>query len=160
MTIELDDLDDQILAVLEKDGRTPASQIADQIGLSRPAVAERISKLEAGGVIEGITAIVSPVALGRSVTAFISAHYSGAMDRSLSKAFRKFMARPEVEEAHAVAGEDCFLLKVRADSISSLNVIVNELSAEPFSMTTRTTIVLDSFCEKHGGVVRWGSEPK
>jgi len=159
MTVVLDEMDRQILALLEQDGRAPASQIAEAVGLSRPAVTERIAKLEQSGILEGITAIVEPSARGLTVTAFVSARYNGTMDRRTSGAFKRFLERPEVEEAHSVAGEDCYLLKVRVDSIPSLNAIVNDLSGEPFSMTTRTTIVLDTFCEKLGGVVRWVSEP-
>src|SRR5256714_10320098 len=73
MAVELDDLDRGILALLLRDARTPVSQIADQIGLSRPAVAERMEKLERLGVIRGTTAVVDPAILGREVTALLAA---------------------------------------------------------------------------------------
>ena len=60
MAVELDELDLRIVALLLKDGRTPAAQIAEQIGLSRPAVADRLDKLERQGVIRGTTAVIDP----------------------------------------------------------------------------------------------------
>ncbi len=154
MADELDDLDRKILAVLAADARTPVVQIAEKVGLSRPAVRDRMEKLEKSGVIEGTTVVVNPEAMGRGVTAFISAIFNGSMNRKATEAFHALMEREEVVEIHAVAGQDCYLLKVRTDSISSLNSLVNVLSADPLAMTTRTTIVLETFCEKVGGLVR------
>ena len=65
MAVDLDELDLRILTLLLRDGRAPASQLAEQVGLSRPAVADRIEKLERQGVIRGTTVVVDPVAVGR-----------------------------------------------------------------------------------------------
>jgi len=73
MAVALDEQDLRIVGLLLKDGRAPAAQIAEQIGLSRPAVADRIAKLEQMGVIRGTTVVVDPTALGREITAFIAA---------------------------------------------------------------------------------------
>jgi Lrp/AsnC family leucine-responsive transcriptional regulator len=149
MAVELDDLDLRIIDLLLKDGRTPAAQIAEQIGLSRPAVADRLDKLERNGVIRGTTAVIDPTAVGRGVTAFIAAR--GATLSSTSwKKFRELMQRDEVLEAHTVAGDDCYLLKVRAGSIGGLNTLVQQLTA--LSLATRTTIVMETHCEKVGGI--------
>ncbi len=151
MAFETDELDRRILDILLRDGRTPASQIADQIGLSRPAVAERIEKLERGGVIRGTTAVLNPVALGRGVTAFVSARGAGFLPKA-RKAFNELLAGDEVVEAHSVAGDDCYLIKVRTDTIASLNTLVSRLTSQPLGLTTRTTIVMETFCEKVGGI--------
>jgi len=153
MPVELDDLDRRIVALLLKDGRTPAAQIADQIGLSRPAVADRIEKLEKLGVIRGITVVVDPEAMGRRVTAFVAARGVHTLTAKASKLFRAIIADDEVLEAHTVAGDDCYLIKVRTDSISSLNKLVGKLTAPPLSLSTRTTIVMQTHCEKVGGIV-------
>ena len=151
MAVELDELDLRIVDLLLKDGRTPAAQIAEQIGLSRPAVADRLDKLERQGVIRGTTAVIDPVALGRSVTAFVSAR--GPMLTPAGwRRFREVMQQDEVLEVHAVAGEDCFLMKVRAESIGGLNTLVQQLTAGPLSFATRTTIVMETHCEKVGGI--------
>jgi Lrp/AsnC family leucine-responsive transcriptional regulator len=143
MAVELDELDLRIVALLLKDGRTPTAQIAEQIGLSRPAVADRLDKLERLGVMRGTTAVIDPVAIGRSITALSSAAW---------KKFREVMDRDEVLEVHTVAGDDCYLMKVRAESIGALNTLVQQLSAAPLSLSTRTTIVMQTHCEKVGGI--------
>jgi Lrp/AsnC family leucine-responsive transcriptional regulator len=151
MAVELDELDLRILALLLKDGRTPTAQIAEQIGLSRPAVADRLDKLERQGVMRGTTAVVDPVAIGRSITAFVAAR-GPTLSSSSWKKFRELMARDEVLEVHTVAGDDCYLMKVRAESIGALNTLVQQLSAAPLSLSTRTTIVMKTHCEKVGGI--------
>jgi Lrp/AsnC family leucine-responsive transcriptional regulator len=63
------------------------------------------------------------------------------------------MALDEVIETHTVAGDDCYLIKVRTDSIASLNTLVGKLKEPPLSLSTRTTIVMQTHCEKIGGIV-------
>jgi len=152
MAVALDDLDQKILDLLLRDGRAPASQLADQVGLSRQAVAERIEKLERAGVIRGTTVVLDPNSVGRAVTAFVAAR-GPKLDAKATKHFRDLMDRDDVLEVHTVAGEDCYLIKVRTDSIPSLNSILNELSSAPLSLSTRTTIVMETHCEKVGGIV-------
>ena len=151
MAVDLDALDHRIVGLLLRDGRTPAAQIAEQVGLSRPAVAERIEKLERQGVIRGTTAVVEPSAVGRNVTAFVAAR-GGTMSPKASKSFRELMKSDEVLEVHTVAGDDCYLIKVRTDSIPSLNALVARLTSPPLSLATRTTIVMQTHCEKVGGI--------
>lgn len=151
MAVDVDELDLRIVEALLRDGRTPAAQIAEQIGLSRPAVADRIEKLERQGVIRGTTAVVQPRALGREVTAFVAAR-GGTLSPAAWKRFRELMAGDEILEVHTVAGDDCYLIKVRTDSIRSLNEIVARLTTPPLSLHTRTTIVMQTHCEKVGGI--------
>jgi Lrp/AsnC family transcriptional regulator, leucine-responsive regulatory protein len=152
MAADLDALDLKILTHLLRDGRAPAQQVADAVGLSRPAVADRIARLEREGVIRGITVVVEPSALGRAVTAFIAARTQSQLDAKQKKAFDALLKKDEVVEAHTVAGDDCFLIKVRTDSITSLNELVSKLTAPPLSLATRTTIVMQTHCEKVGGI--------
>ena len=151
MAFDLDDLDTRILQRLLADGRTPAAQIAEEIGLSRPAVADRIEKLERNGVIRGTTVVLSPDSLGRRVTAFVSARGPKLTSRGWS-AFRELMSSEEVLEVHTVAGDDCFLIKLRTDSLTSLYQLVERICEAPISLATRTTIVLETHIEKVGGV--------
>jgi Lrp/AsnC family transcriptional regulator, leucine-responsive regulatory protein len=152
MAVDLDDVDLQILTFLLRHGRAPAQQVAKRIGLSRPAVAERIAKLEREGVIRGHTVVVAPSALGHRVTAFIAARGQPQLPPKAQKAFQTLMKSDEIVEAHSVAGDDCYFIKVRTDSIASLNALVTRLSAPPLSLATRTTIVMQTYCEKVGGV--------
>lgn len=151
MSADLDALDLKILTYLLRDGRAPAQQVADSVGLSRPAVADRIARLERDGVIRGHTVVVEPKALGRAVTAFIAAR-GQRLDAKRKKAFDVILKSDEVVEAHTVAGDDCFFIKVRTDSIQSLNELVSRLTAPPLSLATRTTIVMQTHCEKVGGI--------
>jgi Lrp/AsnC family transcriptional regulator, leucine-responsive regulatory protein len=152
MAVDLDDLDLRIVGLLLRDGRTPAAQIAEQIGLSRPAVADRLDKLARQGVIRGTTAVVDPAKIGRSVTAFISARGATPLSSAGWRKFRELMQRDEVLEVHTVAGDDCYLMKVRAESIGGLNALIQQLSAAPISLSTRTTIVMETHSEKVGGI--------
>ena len=161
MAAELDELDRHIIELLLKDGRTPAAQIAEQIGLSRPAVADRLDKLERQGVVRGTTAVVEPAALGRTITAFVSARGS-SLSAAAWRKFRELMQRDEILEVHTVAGEDCYLMKVRTESIGALNTLVQQLTTAPMSLATRTTIVTETHCEKVGGIdlgTSGGAEP-
>lgn len=153
MAVALDDLDTRILGELLRDGRSPVSQLAEAVGLSRPAVAERIDKLQRLGVLRGTTAVVDPSTVGRSITAFVSARGSSQLTPKAKKAFEQLLRSDEVLEAHTVAGDDCYLLKVRTGSIASLNALVSKLSAPPLSLATKTTIVMRTHCEKVGGVI-------
>jgi Lrp/AsnC family leucine-responsive transcriptional regulator len=151
MAADLDALDLKILTHLLRDGRAPAQQVADAVGLSRPAVADRIARLERDGVIRGHTVVVEPKALGRAVTAFIAAR-GQRFDAKRKRAFDTLLKSDEIVEAHTVAGDDCFLIKVRTDSITSLNDLVSKLTSPPLSLATRTTIVMQTHCEKVGGI--------
>src|SRR2546423_14076547 len=112
MAVDLDDLDRAILTLLLRDGRAPASQLAEQVGLSRPAVADRVEKLERQGVIRGTTVVVDHQALGRRITPFVAAR--GGLSRTEPKA-RKALQAPMKSgaglEAHTVAGGECPLIK-------------------------------------------------
>lgn len=158
MLDDMDEVDRQILALLLADGRTPVAQIAEQVGLSRPAVAERMEKLERASVIRGVTAVVDPLAMGQRVTAFISARRPSPLDAKSARAFRALLDRPEIVEAHTVAGDDCYLMKVRTDSIQTLNALVSSMTHEPLGFATKTTIVMESHCEKVGGITLRGGK--
>ncbi len=151
MSVELDDFDLRIIKSLLKDARIPTAQIAEQVGLSRPAVADRLDKLERQGVIRGTTAVIDPSAVGRSITAFVAARGASLTQQGWKK-FRELMKKEEILDVHTVAGDDCYLLKVRAESIGALNTLVQQLSGAPISLATRTTIVMETHCEKIGGI--------
>ena len=152
MAVELDELDLRIVDTLLRDGRAPAAQIAEQIGLSRPAVADRIEKLERQGVIRGTTVVIEPGMIGREVTAFVAARGPTLSTKAWAH-FRELMTTDdEILEVHTVAGDDCYFIKVRTDSIASLNTVVARLTAPPLSLNTRTTIVMQTHCEKVGGI--------
>lgn len=147
----MNSIDCAILEILTKDARTPHAQIAEKVGLSRPAVAERVKKLEQANIIKGYSAILNQEALGKSIIAFISAKHFGVLDKKATDGLINLADNPDILEIHSIAGEDCFLIKVRTSDIKSLNKIVNDLKEPPLRMTTKTTIVLETYFEKVGG---------
>ncbi|MFQ5603141.1 MAG: Lrp/AsnC family transcriptional regulator [bacterium] len=149
----MENTDTKILEILTRDARTPHAQIAEMVGLSRPAVTERVKKMEQFGIIKGYSAILNPEQFNKTITAFISAKHLGILDEKIQYALKKLVENPDILEIHSIAGEDCFLIKVRTCDMKSLNKIVNSLKAPPLSLSTKTTIVLESYFEKIGGTV-------
>ncbi len=147
------ELDQKILEILTNDARTPHAQIGKQVGLSRPAVTERVKRLEQSGIIEGYSAVLNPEALGQSLTAFISAKHQGVLNDEVQLTLNELAKHGEILEIHSIAGDDCFLIKVRTTDMKSLNRIVNHMKQPPLRMVTKTTIVLETYFEKVGGTV-------
>lgn len=124
----------------------PQAEIARVVGLAPSAVLERIRKLEARGVIKGYAALVDPHALAQSMLAFIAVRSEQAPgDDSVSQALAQC---PEVLELHHVAGDDCYLLKVRARDAEHIGQLLrNRFGRIPGVRSTRTTIVLETVKE-------------
>jgi Lrp/AsnC family leucine-responsive transcriptional regulator len=142
----LDAIDLKILDLLQQDARTANAEIARQVGLVPSAVLERIRRLEKQGVIEAYTARVAPKALGLPLVAFISVR---AQERlGSSDTARQLAKLPEVLEIHHVAGEDCFLVKVRVADTEDLGRMLRERFGRIRSIkSTRSTIVLETVKE-------------
>ena len=146
----------RILQILAADGRASYQAIADSVGLSRPAVMERVKRLEESGHILGYAARLDRTKLGYPVTAFIAVRYPANIV-SGDSGLEKLADNPSVLECHHVAGEDCYILKVAAPSLGELERVIRQLSATGQPVTTRTTIVLSSVFEK-SGLVPGGEE--
>ncbi len=143
----IDGIDAAILNILQSNARTSNAEIARQVGLAPSAVFERIRKLEERGVIEGYAARVNPRAVELSLLAYIFVRADEKPGAELGTA-RRVAAIPEVLEVHDVAGEDCFLVKVRAADTDSLGRLLRErLGAIETITSTRTTIVLETVKE-------------
>ncbi|HET8653958.1 MAG TPA: Lrp/AsnC family transcriptional regulator [Longimicrobiaceae bacterium] len=145
MALNIDRIDGQLLELLQEHGRISQHDLARSVGLSAPAVAERLRKLEDRGLISGFTAILDPKRLGLDVTAFIVAGVSG------SKHFPDFRAAaegaPEVLECHSVTGQGSHLLKVRVENTGALERLLAEVQAWPGVEWTQTSIVLSTLKE-------------
>jgi Lrp/AsnC family transcriptional regulator, leucine-responsive regulatory protein len=142
----MDDLDLRLLDLLQSDGRRTQLELSREVGLSQPAVAERIRKLEARGVVTGYAALVDAAKLGKDITAFIGV--SIEHPKYFEGFTKKVLAMPDVLEAHRVAGQDSYLLKVRTDNTGTLDtLLVGTLRTIPGVTRTHTTIVLSSVKE-------------
>ena len=135
----IDTLDDRILAELQSNGRLTMKALAERVGLSSPAMIERVRRLEERGVLAGYRAVVDPHALGRSLTALISVE----LDRRHYDAFlNRLRSEPAVEECHRVTGDRAFLVKAHVSSTDELEVLVDDL--QDVGAKCSTNIVLST----------------
>lgn len=143
----MDSIDYRIVDMLQRDGRATQLEISRSIGLSQPAVAERIRKLEERGIILGYTARVDASKLGKDITAFIGVTIEHP--KYFEGFAKKVMSMPEVLEAHRVAGQDSYILKVRTANTKTLDQLLVETLRTISGVTrTHTTIVLTSIKEE------------
>ena len=142
-------MDRQLIDLLRANGRASYAELARQVGLSSPAVHERVAKLEGAGVITGYRAIVDPPSVGLDVTALIGVIESDSVDDTgLEEAMR---AMPEVEDCWRVAGSEGYVLKVRVSDIPALEATIGSLNRIRGVARTRTTVVLSTKWEgRHG----------
>jgi Lrp/AsnC family leucine-responsive transcriptional regulator len=142
----IDEIDTQILGLLQENARTTQTDIAKAVALAPSAVLERIRKLEARGAIREYVAAIDPHLVNRALLAFVSVktnEYGPEQPSALALALI-----PEVMEIHHVAGEDCFLLKVRAKDAEHLGQMLRtQIASVPGVTSTRTTIVLETVKE-------------
>jgi Lrp/AsnC family leucine-responsive transcriptional regulator len=150
MTPPLDPTSRRILQLLIADGRASYQAIADEVGLSRPAVMERVKRMEEAGFIQGYSARLDRAKLGYPVTAFVAVRYPASDGITPEPPVEQLVADPHVLECHHVAGEDCYVLKVAAESLSSLEQVLRLVRESGRPASTRTTIVLSSVFEKSG----------
>jgi len=146
----LDAIDRGILSLLSADGRSSYQSVADTVGLSRPAVMERVKRLEESGYITGYGAHLDRKKLGYPVTAFVSMRYGNPTYVVDEPRIRQMAKHPGVLECHHVAGEDCYILKIVAPDLEGVQAILRSLTEGQKSINTRTTIVLGTVFEKHG----------
>jgi Lrp/AsnC family leucine-responsive transcriptional regulator len=123
---EADRTDRAILAALQADGRRSMAELARDVRMSASAVAERVRRLEAAGVIRGYRAVVDPEALGYGILAHLRLRYPSSTYGPLHALLDDI---PEVFEAHHVTGDDCFVIKVVATSMRHLEQVTGRLGA-------------------------------
>lgn len=141
-----DAVDRRILALLQQNARTSNADIARELEMAPSAILERIRKLEQKGVIEGYEGRIDPRTVGLSLLAYIFVRSGEPAGASVTgKALTQI---PEVQEVHHVAGEDCYLVKIRARDTDDLARLLRERFAViPQMQHTRTTIVLGTLKE-------------
>ena len=142
----LDSADLQILALLQEDARMPNAEIGRRLELVASAIFQRLRKLEEQGVIVGHETRVAPDAVGLGMLAFVFVKVDervGNHETALS-----LSDLSEVQELHHVAGEDCYLLKVRvADAEDLGRFLRDKVGLIGSVLSTRTTVVLETIKE-------------
>ncbi len=131
----LDDLNLRILGELQAEGRVGMAELGRRVGLSAPAVSDRVQRLERAGVITGYYAALDPAALGFPVSAVVRIRPSPGQLQRIPEIARE---TPEVAECHRITGEDCYLLRLHLRSIDELEDVLDRFT--PHGLTT-TSIV-------------------
>jgi len=147
MEFVLDNTDLHILQLMQENARIPNVDMAKKLDMAPSAVLERVKKLEQKKVIRNYTASIDPAAVEQKLLAFIFIRTNDGMGCSVTG---PALARiPEVQEVHNIAGEDCYLVKVRtADSAGLIALMRNEFARIPTIQSTKTTIVLETVKEE------------
>lgn len=136
----------QILKILQQKARVPNVEVARQVNLAPSAVLERIRKLEKQGIIDGYEVILNPKRFNKNLVVFVHVYLAGTTDKKSTGDTLGLI--PEVQEIHFIAGDDCYLLKMRVADIMQLNEILEE---KILSLThirkTKTSVALSTIKE-------------
>lgn len=146
--IDLDRFDQAILRVLAEDGRISVTDLSGRIGLSKTPTQTRLRRLEAEGVILGYRALIDPISLGLDHVAFVEVRLDDTREAALA-AFNAAVAKvPEIEQAHMIAGNFDYLLKVRTGNMTQYRRILGEvISTLPHVMSTSTFVAMQAVKE-------------
>jgi Lrp/AsnC family transcriptional regulator, leucine-responsive regulatory protein len=140
----VDDTNRLILSELQEDARVTLAELGRRVGLSAPAVAERLQRMEGEGVIRAYRAELDPRALGYSLGAVLRIRPA---PRQLHKVAALAQATPEVTECHRITGEDCFFMKLHLRDVNHLEEVIDRFV--PYGQTT-TSIVQSSPVPRRG----------
>ncbi|MDX5377440.1 MAG: Lrp/AsnC family transcriptional regulator [Halomonas sp.] len=154
----LDTFDRKILGELARDAGLSYADLGSRVGLSAPAVHERVKRLRTTGRIRGTVAMLDGPATGKPFLAFVHVDSTGWGKTQELLALSEL---PEVEEIHSVAGDTCMLLKVRCASSRALEGLLARLYALPSVKATRSYVVLSTFLERtpQAGITEVLEEP-
>ncbi|MGV3481165.1 MAG: Lrp/AsnC family transcriptional regulator [Sphingobium sp.] len=141
--LSIDDLDRQILALLQGDGRMTNVELASRIGLTAPPCLRRVRSLEDAGVIQGYNARLDQAALGYGITIFAMVSLRSQAEADL-QAFENHVADlPEVRECYMLNGEIDFLLKIVARDLQSFqNFLTSKLTPAPNVISVKTSLTI------------------
>ncbi|WP_316804527.1 Lrp/AsnC family transcriptional regulator [Pedobacter nototheniae] len=149
----LDKVDLQILSVLQDNARISNADLARELGMAPSGILERVKKLEQKNAIQQFTIRINPAALEQKLLAFIFIKVNAGPGGDL-KITAGLTAIPEVQEVHHIAGDDCYLVKIRTyDSASLMEIMRTHFSKIPNMLSTRTTIVLETVKEQQQLVI-------
>ena len=132
---EIDAVNRRVLEELQRDPRLTMSELGRRVGMSSPAVTERVRRLEEAGVIRGYRLDLNPVALGLPIAAYIRIRPNPGQLPRIAELAQQI---PEVVECHRVTGEDCFILKVHIPAIDQLDRLLDSFLL--YGSTTTTII--------------------
>jgi Lrp/AsnC family leucine-responsive transcriptional regulator len=147
----IDEADRRILGLLQENARLSNAELGKAVGLSASSVFERVKKLQKSGVIKRFVAVVDPTALGKPIAAFIRLTVAAPSGESYADCKLAFVqacrVEPDVLECHGVAGEDCYILKVRLASPAALETLLDRLRSNMVVSSSVSNIVLSTVKE-------------
>jgi Lrp/AsnC family transcriptional regulator, leucine-responsive regulatory protein len=146
----IDNIDHQIITLLQTDARLPNAALAEKVGLKTSTVHERVKKLEKKGIIKSYVAVVDAEALGKPIIAFIHLTVGSASTDYLeckNSVLILCQNEPDILECHTVAGEDCYILKVRASGPGDLEKLIERIRCNARVSRSTTSIVLSTLKE-------------
>ncbi|MBP2640978.1 MAG: transcriptional regulator, AsnC family [Firmicutes bacterium] len=141
----MDNVDLKAIKQLMKQARTTWAELGALLGLSAPAAADRVHKLEVAGVIKGYSALVDPDAIGCGLAALISIIIEDPDQRA--NLLRKVDELPEIQECHHVAGDVDYILKVRCAGTRDLERLISKEIKSLSGIKTRTMVILSTIKE-------------
>ena len=146
--VVMDAIDRQLVAALHDNARATWAELGRLVGLSGPSVQERVRRLEDRGVIRAYRAEIAPDAVGLGVSALVDLYQRDEVPtEDVSEQLR---AIPEVEDCWYVAGDEEFVVKVRAQDVAGLEAVISKLRGVRGVARTRTTVVLSTYWEGRG----------
>jgi len=146
--VPFDRFDQTILDVLAADGRISVTELAQRIGLSKSPTQARLKRLEGQGVILGYAALIDPIRLGRAHVAFVEVRLSDTREAALRAFNAAVAAQPEIEQAHMIAGNFDYLLKVRCADMARYRAFLGQvISALPHVASTSTYMAMEAVKE-------------
>lgn len=148
MNAELDRFDAAILRELAHDGRVSITELAGRIGLSKSPTQTRLRRLEADGYILGYRALLNPIQLGLDHVAFVELRLNDTREAALTAFNTAVRAVPEIEQAHMIAGNFDYLLKVRTSDMASYRRVLGDvISALPYVASSSTFVAMEAVKE-------------
>ncbi|HTO22187.1 MAG TPA: Lrp/AsnC family transcriptional regulator [Spirochaetia bacterium] len=142
----VDEIDRKILDLLQCNAKLSNAEIAEKVGLTVSSVHERVKKLERRGIIKGYVAVVDPDKLGKQLLAFVRLTV-GSHEEAAGPIGQLCQAEPDILECHNVAGEDCYILKVRAEGPKQLERLLSAIRGGTDTSRSVTNIVLSTHKE-------------
>ncbi|EQK44611.1 MULTISPECIES: Lrp/AsnC family transcriptional regulator [Paraclostridium] len=137
----MDATDFKIIELLQEDGRISMKDLGKIVGLTSPAVSERVKRLEESGVIKGYKAIVNPDKLGRVIKSFINI----SLPSENYQSFIDYVKRDNrIVECHHITGDDCLLLKVIVPDMYALEQVIDKIKQVG---RTKTSVILSTIIE-------------
>ncbi len=141
----LDSIDRRILGELTKNADTSYADLSTRVGLSAPAVHERVKRLRTSGRIKGTVALLDGTAVGKPLLAFVHLDTEGW---GKTKELMELSKLPELEEMHSDTGDSCMLLKVRLENSEALEGFLAKLYELPGVRSTKSYVALSTYLER------------